>query len=96
MSTEGRIVEVWADWEAVKRPLLMGRLTATPSRGQEIFSFEYDRTWLESAHARVLDPSLQLLPGAQYAPSDKTSFGVFLDSSPDRWGFRVASKRTSG
>jgi serine/threonine-protein kinase HipA len=70
----------------------MGLLAATPTRGKEVFSFEYEPSWLRSTHARVLDPSLQLLSGPQYAATEKESFGLFMDSSPDRWG-RVLMQR---
>jgi len=71
----------------------MGTLFATPARGQEVFSFEYDRAWLESSHRGDLDPDLQLLPGPQYVRDDKPNFGVFLDSSPDRWGRVLLDRR---
>lgn len=70
----------------------MGVLNATPSRGKEIFSFEYEKNWLKSSHAQILDPSLGHFSGQQYAPSGQNNFGVFLDSSPDRWG-RVLMER---
>ncbi len=70
----------------------MGVLFASPSRGKEIFSFEYDQNWLKSSHAQTLDPSLQLFRGQQYAPEDVINFRLFLDSSPDRWG-RVLMQR---
>jgi serine/threonine-protein kinase HipA len=35
---------------------------------------------------------LQLFSGSQYAKDEKQNFGVFLDSSPDRWG-RILMKR---
>ena len=81
-----RSIEVWADWAGLDGPTFMGTLFATLSRGQEIFSFEYDDDWLAQASGRSLDPSLGLYSGPQYAPGDQNNFGVFLDSSPDRWG----------
>lgn len=85
-------IEVWADWASLGEPMLMGELMAAPSRGKEVFSFEYRPEWLKSGHAQSLDPSLQLYGGPQYGQSDQANFGVFLDSSPDRWG-RVLMKR---
>jgi len=46
--SDQRVIEVFADWEAVGGPTLMGRLSASLSRGKEIFSFEYDDEWLGS------------------------------------------------
>ncbi len=92
MARERRSVEVWADWEGLKAPAKVGDLHATPSRGKEIFSFEYTSTWLEDKQARSMDPSPQLVRGPQYVPTGHDNFGVFLDSSPDRWG-RVLMQR---
>ncbi|HHG84013.1 MAG TPA: type II toxin-antitoxin system HipA family toxin [Bacteroidetes bacterium] len=65
----------------------MGVLHAERLRGKEIFSFEYDKDWLSSEPAQILDPDLQYYSGIQYLNDDeKTNFGVFLDSSPDCWG----------
>jgi len=70
----------------------MGVLYATPARGKEIFSFEYDPTWLDAKHAGALDPALRLGPGPQFVGAGRENFGLFLDSAPDRWG-RVLMQR---
>ena len=71
----------------------MGILHAEILRGKEIFSFTYDNDWLQSGHAQLLDPDLQLYVGMQYLNNqDKHNFGMFLDSSPDRWG-RILMRR---
>ncbi len=90
--SEGRIIEVFADWEGLDGPALMGRLSTSPSRGKEIFSFEYEPSWLESSRYTQLDPALGLYDGVQY-PATKPNFGVFLDSAPDRWGRTLMQRR---
>ncbi|MCD8336318.1 MAG: hypothetical protein LUD18_03420, partial [Lachnospiraceae bacterium] len=40
-----KIIFVYADWMSTE-PQLMGRLHVSESRGKEIFSFEYDESWL--------------------------------------------------
>jgi serine/threonine-protein kinase HipA len=90
--SDQRTIEVVADWASLGRPVPMGRLTATPARGKEVFAFQYDEAWLASGSGRQLDPSLQLYGGPQYPGKDRDNFGVFLDSSPDRWG-RVLMRR---
>ncbi|MFO0359019.1 MAG: type II toxin-antitoxin system HipA family toxin, partial [Flavobacteriales bacterium] len=85
-------IQVCAHWEVMAEPVIMGILHATPSRGKEIFSFEYDSAWLKSPHALMLDPNLGLFSGPQYARDGHDNFGLFLDSSPDRWG-RVLMQR---
>jgi serine/threonine-protein kinase HipA len=77
---------VYADWIELKGPALMGTLSVAHTRGREIFSFAYDKAWLNRGLAQNLDPDLQLFAGAQYLSSGKKNFGFFLDSSPDRWG----------
>jgi serine/threonine-protein kinase HipA len=70
----------------------VGTLFATTTRGHDVFAFAYDRAWLASSYRGDLDPDLRLLPGPQYA-HDKPNFGVFLDSSPDRWGRVLMDRR---
>jgi serine/threonine-protein kinase HipA len=79
-------IEVHAHWAGFAQPILMGMLYTSLTRGKEIFSFIYDDAWLKSSQGHALDPSLQLFYGRQYAPQDRENFGIFLDSSPDRWG----------
>ena len=89
-----REIEVWADWRELGAPMRMGHLRATPSRGKEVFSFSYDRAWLDGGHSRQLDPELQLFSGPQYLnATDRPNFGIFLDSSPDRWGRLLMQRR---
>lgn len=86
MALERTEIFVYAHWDGIEAPFLMGSLYATPSRGKEIFSFEYYKGWLQSDYAQIIDPDLQLFEGAQYLNDEKSNFGIFLDSSPDRWG----------
>jgi serine/threonine-protein kinase HipA len=85
-------VLVFAHWLGLEEPTLMGVLHVTPVKGTEIFSFEYEKSWLESGNSQEIDPELKMYPGHQYSTEEKINFGVFLDSSPDRWG-RVLMKR---
>jgi serine/threonine-protein kinase HipA len=41
----------------------------------------------------VIDPNLRLVRGQQYAPTERDNFGLFLDSSPDRWGRVLLQRR---
>jgi serine/threonine-protein kinase HipA len=88
-----RELYVYADWHGLNGPVYMGVLGAELLRGKEIFSFEYYTNWLQSGQAQLLDPDLQLYAGTQYLNNqDKSNFGMFLDSSPDRWG-RILMRR---
>lgn len=90
-----RTIEVWADWVGMPQPLLMGYLYAAAGRDSDIFSFSYHSSWLKSAFAQALDPSLQLFDGEQYAPQGQRNFNIFLDSAPDRWGRVLMDRRES-
>lgn len=92
MKPERRTIEVWADWSSLACAARVGVLSATPSRGKEVFAFTYDEAWLAHADRPSLDPALSLYRGAQYASEGRDNFGAFLDSSPDRWG-RVLMRR---
>lgn len=88
-----RNIQVYADWQGIRSPIQMGILHAERLRGKEIFSFEYSPNWLQLGKKQLLDPDLQLYAGLQYLNDEyKSNFGVFLDSSPDRWG-RILMRR---
>jgi serine/threonine-protein kinase HipA len=88
-----RTIYVYADWVGLGQPTLMGLLRSTLLRGKEIFSFEYDDAWLKSRSSQTLDPDLGLFSGIQYLNDEKPNFGIFLDSSPDRWGRTLMDRR---
>lgn len=88
-----REIEVWGDWIELGGPVRMGNLRAIETRGKEVFSFEYEKSWLDRGIAAGLDADLRFLVGPQYLDAgERPSFGIFLDSSPDRWG-RVLMQR---
>jgi len=77
---------VYADWKGLNGPERMGTLKVARTKGHGVFSFEYDEEWIKKGRAQDLDPDLQFYPGPQYLGKDRPNFGVFMDSSPDRWG----------
>jgi serine/threonine-protein kinase HipA len=90
-----REILVYADWDVLKTPQFIGTLFSSYSRGKEIFSFEYDKEWLQSSYTQEIDSDLGLYTGVQYLHDEKNNFGVFLDSSPDRWGRVLMDRRES-
>jgi serine/threonine-protein kinase HipA len=86
-----RTVYVYADWRGLRGPVLIGPLKSMQAR-KEVFSFEYDEVWLKT-YAQTLDPDLQLFGGPQYLNAEKSNFGLFMDSSPDRWGRALMDRR---
>lgn len=86
-------IDIWtyAHWKGFTEPELIGILSAHQGKGRKVFSFEYDKKWLESYDFLLLDPDIQFFSGPQYS-SEKLNFGVFMDSMPDTWG-RTLMKR---
>jgi serine/threonine-protein kinase HipA len=88
-----KAIQVCGHWLGMQNPIVMGTLYAAPARGKEVFSFEYDPAWLKSPFAQMLDPDLGIFSGPQYARDGHDNFGLFLDSSPDRWGRALMQRR---
>ena len=87
----GKTIYVYENWSS-EVPTKLGILYVEQGRGSEHYAFEHDETWLTTNRfAYVLDPDLALYKGRQY-PINKNTFGIFADSSPDRWG-RVLMQR---
>ena len=85
-------VFVYENWNENK-PSLLGILYVEGGKGKQVVSFEYAEGWINNAANNVnLDPDLGLYRGRQYISGDKSLFGIFADSSPDRWG-RLLMKR---
>lgn len=93
LMAQEKVLFVYFDGEQVAEPTLMGKLMGTRVRGKELFSFEFDEQWLMNKVMRSFDPDLQLFRGRQYAPQGKDNFGIFLDSTPDRWGRMLLDRR---
>jgi len=87
-------IHVYADWEGVKdRPVFMGTLSLVHTKGHQVTSFDYEKEWIRTGLAQELDPDLQFYPGPQYLQKEKANFGLFMDSSPDRWGRTLMDRR---
>ena len=93
MSSNDKEILVFADWQGLNGPLLMGRLFASRLRGKEVFQFEYEPEWLKKESVLHIDPELAYYTGRQFPSSGRNIFGVFLDSMPDRWGRQLMLRR---
>lgn len=85
-----KIIYVYADFLSYEKKMI-GKLYASRTKGREFYSFAYDPEWLADERT-FLDPDLKLYKGRQYVSGDKSIFGLFADSCPDRWG-RLLMKR---
>ena len=88
-----KAIEVWADFYFLTEPQKVGVLTASSSRGKEMFSFEYEKSWITGPYRFQIDPELFLFEGKFHPNAGVENFGAFLDSSPDRWGRTLMLRR---
>jgi serine/threonine-protein kinase HipA len=88
MSGQDNTLEVWLDCD-LGPPCLVG--TLAHDRGQ--IRFHYERAWLRDARAFALDPDLSLDDAPFFPRPELGNFGIFLDSSPDRWGQTLMKRR---
>lgn len=74
-------------------PILLGKLYVQTIKRGEAYSFEYDADWLKKHKLSIsLSPELQPFLGRQFHQG-KEIFGMFADTSPDRWGRVLMNKR---
>lgn len=88
MSSQTNVLEVWLDCD-LGPACQVGSLAH--DRGQ--VRFHYDRHWLGQARAFALDPDLSLDVHPFFPKPELGNFGIFLDSSPDRWGQTLMKRR---
>jgi serine/threonine-protein kinase HipA len=81
-------LEVWLDCN-LQPACLIG--TLAHDRGQ--VRFQYDKKWLASPRAFAVDPNLSLGDQPYFPKPELGNFGIFLDSSPDRWGQTLMKRR---
>lgn len=89
MSKENNKLEVWLDANFLGQMHKVGMLAH--DRGQ--VRFHYDRDWLKHPSCFALDPDLTLDAAPFFPKPESGNFGVFLDSSPDRWGQTLMKRR---
>lgn len=89
------LIAVYADWESLNGPRRLGFLHARKARTTNVFEFEYDSAALADPELNFtsLDPRIGLFEGRQFPGKHQTRFGVFADSSPDRWGQLLMKRR---
>lgn len=83
------VLEVWLDADFLGQPYRVGFLSH--DRGQ--VRFRYDTDWLSNPACFNLDPDLSLDSGTFFPNPELGNFGIFLDSSPDRWGQTLMQRR---
>ena len=84
---------VYADFDWLDKPLLIGELSCDSVRGNEIYGFSFDNEWLAKYGDIFLSDDLQNYTGTQYTRSERDIFACFSDALPDRWGRTLLNRR---
>ena len=87
-------LDVIASFDWMDKEEKVGSLGHEYLRGSDVFSFEFDKTWLK--RYPKIDFGCDLCPytGVQYSQGNHI-FGCFSDTLPDRWGRRLIDLRAS-
>lgn len=88
MSAQDNTLEVWLDDD-----LGPARQVGTLAHDRGQIRFHYERDWLQDPRAFALDPDLSLDEHPFFPKPELGNFGIFLDSSPDRWGQTLMKRR---
>jgi len=88
-----RKLYVYADFNWLAAPLLVGELGYESLRGTDSYSFRFDNDWLARYGNLNLSEDINTYPGQQYTKPDRDIFGCFGDALPDRWGRMLLSRR---
>ena len=80
---------VFADFDWLKEPRLVGELSYESLRGSDSYGFCYSNEWLKDYGSLFLGDDLNNYPGQQYTAPDKDIFGCFSD----RWGRTLINRR---
>ena len=84
---------VFADFDWLKEPRLIGELSYESLRGSDSYGFCYKDEWLKDYGGLFLSDDLNNYPGQQYTAPGKDIFGCFSDALPDRWGRTLINRR---
>ena len=84
---------VFADFDWLKAPRLIGELSYESLRGSDSYGFCYSDDWLRECGNLFLSDDLNNYPGQQYTAPGKDIFGCFSDALPDRWGRTLINRR---
>ena len=84
---------VYADFNWLEKPMLVGELGYESIRGSQSYSFKYSPEWLNRHASIILSEDIRNYPGVQYTQPGKEIFGCFSDSLPDRWGTTLLKRR---
>ena len=84
---------IYADFDWLGEPLLVGELGYESLRGSDSYSFKFDNEWLRQYGGLFLSADINNYPGLQYTQPGRDIFGCLSDALPDRWGRLLLNRR---
>ena len=84
---------VFADFDWLDKPELVGELCYEKLRGSESYAFRFDDNWLKFHAGIKLSEDINNYTGLQYTQPGNDIFGCFSDALPDRWGRTLLKRR---
>ena len=84
---------VYADFDWLAEPMLVGELSYESLRGSDSYAFKFDNDWLRQYGSLFLSADINNYPGQQYTQPGHDIFGCFSDALPDRWGRLLLNRR---
>jgi serine/threonine-protein kinase HipA len=83
---------IYADFDWLDKPELIGRLTYERLRGNGTYGFSFDNDWLKNHSDILLSEEVGNFSGFQYSQEEHV-FGFVSDTLPDRWGRRLLERK---
>ena len=88
-----KTIYVYADFDWLATPMLVGELGYESLRGSDSYAFKFDNNWLRQYGSLFLSADINNYPGQQYTQPGRNIFGCFSDALPDRWGRLLLNRR---
>lgn len=88
-----RRIFVYADFDWLPKPELVGELGYESLRGSDSFGFTFCKEWLKRHSDLILSFDISNFPGQQFTQPGRDVFGCFSDALPDRWGRTLLLRR---
>lgn len=83
---------IYADFDWLEKPELIGRLTYERLRGNGTYGFSFDNDWLKNHSDILISEEVGNFSGFQYSQEEHV-FGFVSDTLPDRWGRRLLERK---
>lgn len=83
---------IYADFDWLEKPELIGRLTYERLRGNGTYGFGFDNDWLKNHSDILISEEVGNFSGFQYSQEEHV-FGFVSDTLPDRWGRRLLERK---